>query len=41
MGYITDGDIMRYMKVDEHHSTAIDSSVMFMDYFWNTDNEFE
>ena len=32
---------MRYMKVDEHHPTAIDSSVMFMDYFWNTDNEFE
>lgn len=41
VGYITDGDIMRYMKVDEHHPTAIDSSVMFMDYFWNTDNEFE
>ncbi|MCO8194773.1 MFS transporter [Anaerofustis sp. NSJ-163] len=41
VGYITDGDIMRYMKVDEHHPTAIDSSIMFMDYFWNTDNEFE
>lgn len=41
VGYITDGDIMRYMKVDEHHPTAMDSSVMFMDYFWNTDNEFE
>lgn len=39
-GYISDGDIMRYLRSDEH-PTAMDSSVLFIDFFWNPDKEFE
>lgn len=39
-GFISDGDIMRYLK-PENHPAAIDSSATFMDYLWNPDAEFE
>lgn len=42
LGFISDGDIIHYLRRDDHHPTgAIDSSVLFMDYFWNSDSEFE
>lgn len=40
-GFISDGDIMRYLKSGDHPSAAIDSSALFMDYLWNPDAEFE
>ena len=41
VGFISDGDIMRYLKPGEHILAAIDTSVLFMDYFWNPDAEFK
>lgn len=40
-GFITDGDIMRYLRVDDYPAAALGSSSMFMDYFWNDHAEFE
>lgn len=40
-GFITDGDIMRYLKIDDYPAAALGSSSMFMNYFWNADTEFE
>lgn len=40
-GFITDGDIMRYLRVDDYPAAALGSSSMFMDYFWNDNAEFE
>ena len=41
VGFISDGDIMRYLKPGEHILAAIDTSVLFMEYFWNPDAEFK
>lgn len=41
VGYISDGNIMRYMREDESSPAAIDSKLMFMDYVRNPDEEFE
>ena len=41
VGFISDGDIMRYLRKDDRPPFAIDSSASFMDYFWNPDAEFE
>lgn len=41
VGFISDGNIMRYMSEDEHTPAAIDSTLMFMDYVRNPDEEFE
>lgn len=41
VGFISDGNIMRYMSEDEHSPAAIDSTLMFMDYVRNPDEEFE
>lgn len=41
VGYISDGNIMRYMREDESSPAAIDSTLMFMDYVRNPDEEFE
>lgn len=40
VGFISDGDIMRYLQEDNHTPFAIDSSASFM-AFWNHDAEFE
>ncbi len=40
VGFISDGDIMRYLREDEHPPFAIDSSASFM-AFRNPDAEFE
>lgn len=40
-GFITDDDIMRYLRVDDYPAAALGSSSMFMDYFWNDHAEFE
>lgn len=40
-GFIPDGDIMRYLRVDDYPAAALGSSSMFMDYFWNDHAEFE
>jgi predicted MFS family arabinose efflux permease/CBS domain-containing protein len=40
VGFISDGDIMRYLREDENPPIAIDSSALFM-AFWNRDAEFE
>ena len=40
VGFISDGDIMRYLRQDDHPPFAIDSSASFMG-FWNPDVEFE
>lgn len=41
LGFISDGNIMRYMSEDEHTPAAIDSTLMFMDYIRDPDEEFE
>ncbi|MBC3889551.1 MFS transporter [Acetobacterium paludosum] len=40
VGFISDGDIMRYLREDDRPLFAIDSSASFMG-FWNPDTEFE
>ncbi len=40
VGFISDGDIMRYLREDDHTPFVIDSSASFMS-FWNPDDEFE
>jgi CBS domain-containing protein len=40
VGFISDGDIMRYLREDEQPPIAIDGSALFM-AFWNPDAEFE
>lgn len=40
IGFISDGDIMRYLRENEHPSFAMDSSESFLG-FWNPDTEFE
>ena len=40
-GFISDGDIMRYLRTEDHQPAVVDSSASFMDYFWNPDVEFE
>lgn len=40
-GFITDGDIMRYLKIDDYPAAALGSSYLFMDYFWKENAEFE
>jgi predicted MFS family arabinose efflux permease/CBS domain-containing protein len=41
LGYLSDGDIMRYLKTEDHTPTPVDSSTWFFNYFWNPDKEFE
>lgn len=41
VGFISDGNIMRYLKGDENPPAAIDSSFSFINYLWNPDTEFE
>jgi predicted MFS family arabinose efflux permease/CBS domain-containing protein len=41
VGFISDGDIIRYLRTDDYPAVAIGSSVLFMDYFWKTNSEFE
>ena len=41
VGFISDGDIMRYLRRGERPTIALGSSVLFMDSFWNPDAEFE
>lgn len=40
-GFISDGDIMRYLRKEDGSAAVIDSSALFMDYFWNSDSELE
>lgn len=40
IGFISDGDIMRYLREDDYPPYVIDSSASFMG-FWNPDAEFE
>ena len=40
VGFISDGDIMRYLREDENPPIAIDSSALFM-AFWNPDADSE
>jgi len=40
VGFISDGDIMRYLREDDHPPLAFDGSTSFMD-LWNPDAEFE
>lgn len=40
VGFISDGDIIRYLRKDDHPPFAIGSSAYFM-VFWNPDTEFE
>lgn len=41
VGFISDGDIIRYLKNDEFNFAVTDSSILFMNYFWNPGAEFE
>lgn len=36
-GFISDGDIMRYLRPDDTSSLSTDNSVLFMNYFLDTD----
>lgn len=40
IGFISDGDIMRYMKEGKLAPMATDSSTLFMEYLWDPDAEF-
>ena len=40
-GFISDGDIMRYLRRQDPLPVAVDTSVLFMDCFWNADTELE
>jgi len=40
VGFISDGDIMRYLREDDHPPLALDGSASFMD-LWNPDAEFK
>lgn len=40
-GFISDGDIIRYLRTDDSSSLSADNSVLFMNYFLNTDAEIE
>lgn len=41
VGFISDGDMIRYLNKENYPPAVIDSSALFMDYFWNPDAEFE
>ncbi len=41
VGFISDGDIIRYLKKEEPSAAATDSSAMFMNYLLDTDSEFQ
>lgn len=41
LGFISDGNIMRYLKAGDNPPAEIDSSFLFMNYLWNPDSEFE
>ena len=41
VGYLSDGDMIRYLHTDDHQPAVVDSSARFMDYFWNPDAEFQ
>lgn len=40
-GFISDGDIIRFLCEEEHLTAIEDSSLVFMNYLWNPDAEFE
>ena len=41
VGFLSDGDIMRCLRTDIHQPAPVDSSELFLDYFWNPDAEFQ
>lgn len=41
VGYLSDGDMIRYLHTDDRQPAVVDSSARFMDYFWNPDAEFQ
>jgi len=41
IGFFSDGDMMRYLKLDENLPSAIGSSALFINCLWNSDSEFE
>lgn len=41
VGFISDGDIMRYLRTEDRQPTAVDSSALFMHYFWDPDTAFK
>lgn len=41
VGFLSDGDIMRYLRTEDHQPSAADNTLLLMDYFWNPDAEFQ
>lgn len=41
VGFLSDGDIMRYLRTEDHQPSAADNTLLLMDYFWNPDTEFQ
>ena len=41
VGFLSDGDSMRYLRTEDHQPSAADNTLLLMDYFWNPDTEFQ
>lgn len=41
VGFLSDGDIMRYLRTQEHALSAMDSSLLFLEYLWDPNDVFE
>lgn len=41
VGFLSDGDIMRYLRTQDHALSAMDSSLLFLEYLWDPNDVFE
>lgn len=41
VGFLSDGDIMRYLRTQDHALSAMDSSLLFLEYLWDPNDIFE
>ena len=40
VGFLSDGDILRYLRRQDHTLAVTDSSVLFLEYFWDPEDSF-
>lgn len=41
VGFLSDGDIMRYLRTQDHALSVMDSSLLFLEYLWDPNDVFE
>lgn len=41
VGFLSDGDIMRYLRTQDHALSAMDRSLLFLEYLWDPNDVFE